>query len=63
MAFDDAVSRIESYVNTRYDAEVVAAFTAACREGQIRPGVVKLKNDLDAENGIITSVPDRVFVG
>jgi len=43
MKFEDAVARIESFVNTRYDAEVVAAFTAACREGQIRPGSVKLK--------------------
>ena len=43
MKFDDAVARIESFVDTRYDAEVVAAFTAACREGQIRPGSVKLK--------------------
>jgi HD-GYP domain-containing protein (c-di-GMP phosphodiesterase class II) len=43
MKFEDAVARIDSFVNTRYDAEVVAAFTAACREGQIRPGSVKLK--------------------
>jgi HD-GYP domain-containing protein (c-di-GMP phosphodiesterase class II) len=43
MKFEDAVARIESFVNTRYDAEVVAAFTAACTEGQIRPGSVKLK--------------------
>lgn len=43
MKFEDAVARIEFFVNTRYDAEVVAAFTAACTEGQIRPGTVKLK--------------------
>jgi HD-GYP domain-containing protein (c-di-GMP phosphodiesterase class II) len=43
MKFEDAVARIESFVNTRYDADVVGAFTAACREGQIRPGSVKLK--------------------
>jgi HD-GYP domain-containing protein (c-di-GMP phosphodiesterase class II) len=43
MKFEDAVARIESFVNARYDASVVAAFTAACREGQIRPGSVKLK--------------------
>jgi len=43
MKFEDAVARIESFVNTRYDAEVVAAFTSACREGQIRPGSVRLK--------------------
>jgi HD-GYP domain-containing protein (c-di-GMP phosphodiesterase class II) len=43
MKFEDAVDRIETFVNTRYDPEVVAAFTAACREGQIRPGSVRLK--------------------
>ena len=43
MKFEDAVARIESFVNTRYDEGVVAAFTAACREGQIRPGSVRLK--------------------
>ncbi len=43
MKFDDALARIESFVNTRYDAEVVAALVAACKEGQIRPGSVKLR--------------------
>jgi HD-GYP domain-containing protein (c-di-GMP phosphodiesterase class II) len=43
MKFEDAVARIQSFVGTRYDARVVAAFTAACDEGQIRPGSVKLK--------------------
>jgi len=43
MKFEDALARIESFVGTRYDGEVVAAFIAACREGQIRPGSVKLK--------------------
>src|SRR6267378_113042 len=43
MKFDDALARIESFVNTRYDSEVVAALVAACKEGQIRPGSVKLR--------------------
>jgi HD-GYP domain-containing protein (c-di-GMP phosphodiesterase class II) len=43
MKFDDALARIESFVGTRYDQAVVAALSEACREGQIRPGVVKLK--------------------
>jgi len=43
MKFEDAVARIETFVNTRYDPEVVGAFTAACSEGQIRPGSVRLK--------------------
>jgi len=43
MKFEDAIDRIKSFVNTRYDAAVVAAFVAACEEGQIRPGSVRLK--------------------
>lgn len=43
MKFEEAVERIQSFVGTRYDARVVAAFTEACNEGQIRPGSVKLK--------------------
>lgn len=43
MKFEDALSRIESFVGTRYDPAVVAALSEACREGQIRPGVVKLR--------------------
>ena len=43
MNFEDAVKRIQSFVGTRYDAKVVAAFTEACEDGQIRPGSVKLK--------------------
>jgi HD-GYP domain-containing protein (c-di-GMP phosphodiesterase class II) len=43
MKFEDAVARIQSFVGTRYDASVVAAFTEACEDGQIRPGSVKLK--------------------
>lgn len=48
LAFDDAVERIKSFVGTRYDAGVVAAFVAACEEGQIRPGSVKLKKRVEA---------------
>jgi HD-GYP domain-containing protein (c-di-GMP phosphodiesterase class II) len=43
MKFEDAVERIKTFVGTRYDAAVVAAFAQACEEGQIRPGSVKLK--------------------
>jgi len=43
MEFEAALARIESFTGTRYDPEVVAAFTAACREGQIRPGSVRLR--------------------
>jgi HD-GYP domain-containing protein (c-di-GMP phosphodiesterase class II) len=43
MVFEDAIARIQSFVGTRYDEQVVAAFVEACEEGQIRPGSVKLK--------------------
>lgn len=49
MKFEDAVERIQCFVGTRYDARVVAAFTEACKDGQIRPGSVKLKRRPAAE--------------
>ena len=49
MKFEDAVARIQSFVGTRYDAQVVAAFTEACNDGQIRPGSVKLKRRTPAQ--------------
>jgi len=49
MIFADAVARIQSFVGTRYDARVVAAFVEACEDGQIRPGSVKLKSRISPE--------------
>ena len=61
MKFEDALSRIESFVGTRYDPAVVAALSEACREGQIRPGVVKLRkpqqqNKPPSDNPQITQI-------
>ena len=53
MKFEEAVERIQSMVGTRYDPRVVEAFAAACNEGQIRPGSVKLK-----KRAIVKPVPD-----
>src|SRR2546428_7365202 len=50
MKFEDAVERIKSFVDTRYDAQVVAAFVAACEDGQIRPGSVRLKKRVDGQS-------------
>jgi HD-GYP domain-containing protein (c-di-GMP phosphodiesterase class II) len=50
MKFEDAVTRIQTFVGTRYDADVVAAFVQACEDGQIRPGSVKLKSNKTAKN-------------
>jgi HD-GYP domain-containing protein (c-di-GMP phosphodiesterase class II) len=66
MKFEEALSRIESYVDIRYDAAVVAALCDACKEGQIRPGQVKLrKPTAPADNPQITqitSINDAVSV-
>jgi HD-GYP domain-containing protein (c-di-GMP phosphodiesterase class II) len=43
MKFEDALALIESLVGTRYDPGVVAALSEACKEGQIKPGQVKLR--------------------
>jgi HD-GYP domain-containing protein (c-di-GMP phosphodiesterase class II)/gas vesicle protein len=37
MKLDDALARVETFVGTRYDADVVQALVDACRSGQIRP--------------------------
>ncbi|HKO97668.1 MAG TPA: HD domain-containing phosphohydrolase [Pyrinomonadaceae bacterium] len=57
MKFEDAVARIQSFVGTRYDESVVAAFVQACEEGQIRPGSVKLKSNKPARDVPPPSVP------
>jgi HD-GYP domain-containing protein (c-di-GMP phosphodiesterase class II) len=43
MVLQDALDRIQSFVGTRYDARVVDALIAACNEGQVGIGVVKLR--------------------
>lgn len=40
---ETALTGLKSFVGTRYDARVVAAFVAACEEGKIRPGVTRLR--------------------
>jgi putative nucleotidyltransferase with HDIG domain len=67
MQFEHAIERIQSFVGTRYDAEVVAAFARACEEGQIRPGSVKLKRrtaepDTRVPVADVPSDNSRVFV-
>jgi HD-GYP domain-containing protein (c-di-GMP phosphodiesterase class II) len=53
MKFEDAVARIQSFVDTRYDAAVVRAFVQACDEGQIRPGSVKLKRAVPPQSPVL----------
>jgi len=42
MELEAALTRLKSFVGTRYDARVVAAFVAACEAGKIRPGVTRV---------------------
>ena len=66
MELEAALTRLKSFVGTRYDARVVAAFIAACEEGKIRPGVTRLKrNQSDyttpPSQSIFTPTPDSVI--
>jgi HD-GYP domain-containing protein (c-di-GMP phosphodiesterase class II) len=42
MDLEAALTRLKSFVGTRYDPRVVAAFIAACEAGKIRPGVTRV---------------------
>jgi HD-GYP domain-containing protein (c-di-GMP phosphodiesterase class II) len=42
MDLEAALTRLKSFIGTRYDARVVAAFIAACEAGKIRPGVTRV---------------------
>ncbi len=59
MSFDEAISRIQTFVGTRYDEDVVKAFVDACNEGQIRPGTVKLKRRTPAESKVGPILTER----
>jgi HD-GYP domain-containing protein (c-di-GMP phosphodiesterase class II) len=66
MELEAALTRLKSFVGTRYDARVVAAFIAACEEGKIRPGVTRLKRNqsdytTQPSQSIFTSTPDSVI--
>ncbi|MCA1816744.1 MAG: HD domain-containing protein [Acidobacteria bacterium] len=43
MSLEEALARIQTFVGTRYDADVVAALVEACQQGQIAPGRARLK--------------------
>jgi HD-GYP domain-containing protein (c-di-GMP phosphodiesterase class II) len=45
MDLEAALTRLKSFVGTRYDARVVAAFIAACEAGKIRPGVTRVNRN------------------
>jgi HD-GYP domain-containing protein (c-di-GMP phosphodiesterase class II) len=58
MELEAAMTRLKSFIGTRYDARVVAAFIAACEAGKIRPGVTRLKrNQSDYVANSIPTIP------
>ena len=59
MMLQDALDRIKSFVGTRYDASVVDALIAACDEGQVGIGVVKLRTVSAKNNGEIAVDPEK----
>ena len=65
MDLEAALTRLKSFVGTRYDAKVVAAFVAACEAGKIRPGVSRvLRKQSDFQNiqpVSISPTPDSVL--
>jgi HD-GYP domain-containing protein (c-di-GMP phosphodiesterase class II) len=66
MDLEAALTRLKSFIGTRYDPRVVAAFIAACEAGKIRPGVTRVKRNLNdwsinARAPIAASTPDSVL--
>jgi HD-GYP domain-containing protein (c-di-GMP phosphodiesterase class II) len=65
MDFSAALTRLKSFVDTRYDARVVAAFVAACEAGKIRPGVSRVTRQQSEVPAIhplpVVTTPDSVL--
>ena len=66
MDLESALTRLKSFIGTRYDGRVVAAFVAACEAGKIRPGVTRVKRNLNdwsinAPQPIASNTPDSVL--
>ena len=58
MDLEGALTRLKSFVGTRYDARVVAAFIAACEAGKIRPGVMRVnRNGSNSRNQLLNPLP------
>ena len=57
MDLDAALTRLKSFVGTRYEARVVAAFIAACEAGKIRPGVTRVRRNGTNPQNLLASQP------
>jgi HD-GYP domain-containing protein (c-di-GMP phosphodiesterase class II) len=66
MDLETALTRLKSFIGTRYDGRVVAAFVAACEAGKIRPGVTRVVRKQSEFRTIqpppISSTSDSVLV-
>jgi HD-GYP domain-containing protein (c-di-GMP phosphodiesterase class II) len=65
MDLSAALTRLKSFVGSRYDARVVAAFVAACEAGKIRPGVSRVtrqQSEVPALQPLpVVTTPDSVL--
>jgi HD-GYP domain-containing protein (c-di-GMP phosphodiesterase class II) len=65
MDLSAALTRLKSFVGTRYDARVVAAFVAACEAGKIRPGVSRVTRQQSEAQALqplpVLPTPDSVL--
>lgn len=58
MDLEAALTRLKSFVGTRYDPRVVAAFIAACEAGKIRPGVTRvIRNQSQRPSSPLPALP------
>jgi len=58
MGLKAALTRLKSFVGTRYDARVVSAFVAACEAGQIRPGITRVKRSGSSQTNPLKPLPE-----
>jgi len=65
MDLEAALTRLKSFIGTRYDARVVAAFIAACEAGKIRPGVTRVNRQQSTVRNVqplpMPPTPDSVL--
>jgi HD-GYP domain-containing protein (c-di-GMP phosphodiesterase class II) len=65
MDLEAALTRLKSFIGTRYDARVVAAFIAACEAGKIRPGVTRVNRKQSTARNLqpfpLPPTPDSVL--
>jgi HD-GYP domain-containing protein (c-di-GMP phosphodiesterase class II) len=57
MELEAALTRLKSFIGTRYDARVVAAFIAACETGQIRTGMTRVLRSKGSPGNGVKTVP------